>query len=177
MSLEGKSVEEIQALAELASSLASDPKTRMGFLQLTKAVNPTTSIPEIDIPASLRKQFEEPLKKLDALEKRQAEQDMERKIEAARRKLMRDKNVTEDEMPAIEKLMVEKGIANHETAIDHLRMSQRAAEPTAASAAQGIRRFEKPTIDLKAFNGDQKAWSYANAYAAIDELRGRKAVA
>ena len=177
MSLEGKTVDEIQSLAELANMLATDPKTRKSFLSLTKAVNPGANIPEIDIPASLQAQFAEPLKRLDALAKRQEEIDLERRIEASRRDVMVKKGVTADELTQVEKLMVEKGIANHETAIDHFRMSQRSAEPSSASTANGLRRFDKPNLDLKAFNGDQKAWSYSNAYAVIDELRGRKAAA
>jgi len=176
MSLEGKSVEEIQALAELASGLASNPKTRMGFLQLTKAANPDTAIPEIDIPANLRAAMAEPLKQLDALTKAHEERHMRDRIEASRRDIIA-KGVSASDVPAIEKMMVEKGIANHDTAVEHFKMQQRAAEPTPASTTNGIRRFEKPTLDLKAFGGDQKAWSYATANNVIDELRGRRSAA
>jgi len=177
MSLEGKSVEEIQALAELANGLASDPKTRSGFLHLTKIANPTTSIPEIDIPAGLQKQFQPYLEKLDALTKAQEQRELRDRIESSRKDIIA-KGVAPGDVQAIEKLMVEKGIANHDTAVEHYRMQQRAAEPTPASTAFGARKFEKPTLpDMKQFNGDPKAYTYATAYGVIDELRGRKAAA
>jgi hypothetical protein len=177
MSLEGKSVEEIQALAELANGLSTDPKTRTGFLRLAKIANPATSIPEIDIPDSLRQQFEAPLKQLDALTKAHEERQLRDKIQERRQSIIA-KGVNADDVPAIEKLMVDKGIANHDTAVEHFNMQQRAAVPTPASTMPGMRKFERPTVpDMKAFSNDPKAFSYATAYAAIDELRGRKAAA
>ena len=177
MSLEGKSVEEIQALAELANGLASDPKTRTGFLRLTKLANPSTSIPEIDIPATMQAQFDPYLKQLDALTKKQEEREMRERIEASRRALV-SKGIAESDVPTIEKMMVEKGIVNHETAVEFYQHQQRAAAPTPASTVQGARRFETPKMpDMKQFNNDPKAYAYGAAYSVIDGFRGRKAEA
>ena len=44
MPLEGKSAEEIAALAELAEQLANNPKTRKGFLHLSKASRASRSV-------------------------------------------------------------------------------------------------------------------------------------
>ena len=176
MSLEGKSVEEIQALAELASDLASDPKTRNSFLSLTKARNPNANIPEIDIPAALGAQFKPYLDKLDALSKREEERVLQERILASRRAIVA-KGVAESDVPEIEKLMVDKGIANHETAVEHYQMSKRAAAPTPSSMLPGLRRLEQPKVDMKNFAGDPKAYTYNAAYSIIDELRGRKAAA
>lgn len=176
MSLEGKSVEEIQALAELANGLASDPKTRNGFLRLTKIANPSTSIPEVDIPAQLGEMFKPHLEKLDALAKRAEKEDSERAILRRREELMAE-GVDAKDIPKIEKLMVDKGIANHKTAVEHMKLESRAAEPTPSQGFQGTRKFDQPKLpDFKAFGGDQKAYSYATAYQVIDELRGRKPV-
>ena len=172
MSLEGKSVDEIQALAELAERLNTDPRTRNTFLQGVKLLNPQASIPEIDIPTSLQARFAEPLKQLDALTKKDQERDLQDQINARRQEIMAA-GVSAAEVPKVEKLMVEKGIANHATAVEHLRMQERAATPTASSVSQGIRRLEKPTIDMKAIGGDMKGWSYQQANNVIDELRGR----
>ena len=177
MSLEGKTVEEIQALAELANELASDPKTRQHFLHLTKMANPNTSIPEIDIPANMRAAMIEPLKQLDALTRRQEERDLQDSIMVRRQEMMA-KGVRADEIQKLEKLMVDKGIANHDTALEHLRMSERAAAPTPAVGLPGVRRYETPKMpDMKEFQGDGKAFAYNAAYSVIDELRGRKAAA
>ena len=172
MSLEGKSVEEIQALAELAERMNADPRTRGTFLNAVKVLNPAANIPEIDIPASLQARFAEPLKQLDALTKKAQEREIQDQIEARRREI-RKAGVSEDEVEKVEKLMVDKGIANHATAVEHLRMQERGATPTAASVSQGIRRLEKPTLDLKANGGNVKDWAYSQANALIDEMRGR----
>jgi len=175
--LEGMSVENIQALAELAQNLSSNPKTRHGFLNLTKLANPDTAIPEIDIPANISRALEAPLKQLDALTAAHQKREIEDGIEAKRRSMIRS-GVPADDVDRVEKLMVEKGIANHETALEHMRMQERAAVPTPASSLGGIRKFDTPKLpDLKAFNGDQKAYSYSVANQVIDELRGRKAAA
>jgi len=175
MSLEGKSVEEIQALAELADALQRNPKTRLGFLGLTKAANPEVAIPEIDIPANLRQAMAEPLAQLDALTKKQQERDLMDQIEARRREI-RKEGVTEAEVEQVEKLMVDKGIANHKTAVEHLRMSTRASEPTPFQPPGGLRKYDRPVLDLKSFNGDMRGWAFAQAHAAIDEFRGRKSI-
>ena len=172
MSLEGKSVEEIQALAELAERMNADPRTRSTFLQAAKTLNPTASIPEIDIPASLQQRFAEPLKQLGALTKKAQEREIQDQINARRQEIMAA-GVSAEEVPKVEKLMVDKGIANHATAVEFMRAQERNSQPTAASVGQGIRRLERPTIDMKAIGGDLKGWSYQQANAMIDEMRGR----
>jgi hypothetical protein len=174
MSLEGKSVEDIQALAELAEALNTDPRTRATFLRGVKTINPNANIPEVDIPAGLAAQFAEPLQRLEALTKKDQEREIRDRINE-RRAEIRKLGVTEDEIPKIEKLMVDKSIASHATAVEYMRNSERAAAPTGAAAQQGIRRLEKPQVDLKAMGGDMKGWAYQQAHQAIDELRGRSA--
>jgi hypothetical protein len=173
MSLEGKSVEEIQALAELADRMNADPRTRSTFLNSAKLLNPEANIPEIDIPRNLQAAMAAPLAQLDALTKKQAERDLKDQIESRRRDL-RAKGVTEAEIPKLEKLMVEKSIASHDTALEHLRMSERAAEPTSASATPGMRKYERPALpDMKQFALDPKGFTYKAAYDMIDVIRGR----
>jgi hypothetical protein len=175
MSLEGKSVEEIQALAELADSLGSDPKTRMGFLNLAKTANPNVRIAEIDIPNMLAQQFAEPLKKLEALEQRNQQLEMERRVERQRQTLI-ESGVSAKDVTAIEKLMVEKQISDHKTAAEYFKMSQQSAQPTPAAGLPGVRKFDTPTLpDMSAFKGDTKAYTYNTAYAVIDEILGRRA--
>jgi hypothetical protein len=175
MSLEGKSAEEIEALANLAMNLSSNPKTRLSFLGLTKQVNPEASIPEIDIPNNLRSALDAPLKQLDALTKKMEEREVKDRIEQQRRDLM-SKGITADELPKLEKLMVDKGIGSHETALQYLRMEERMAEPTPATSGPRRATFDKPAIpNLKDFGGDMDSWSKNEAYKMIDELRGKRA--
>src|SRR6266568_7014866 len=106
MSLEGKTAEEIAQLAELAQSLAENPKTRMGFLNLTKAANPSVHIPEIDIPNQMSNVFKQGLERLDKLEQENTNMRTQNAIMAKRQALLEDSKlgVTKDDMPAIEKL-------------------------------------------------------------------------
>jgi hypothetical protein len=175
--LEGKSVEEIQALAELANGLANDPKTRNGFLHLTKMANPSAAIPEIDIPANITRALEAPLKKLDALAEAQARRETQDSIEAQRRSLAK-KGVNEADIDRLEKLMVEKKIPDHETALEFMQMQDKAAIPSSSSTLPSQRKLDSFTApDLKEYGGDLQKFGRATAYKVIDELRGRKAAA
>ena len=173
MSLEGKTAEEIASLAELSANLMNDPKTRAGMLRLTKMANPAANIPEIDIPDSIASAFKPQLDRLAQLEKQVQERDAEDRVRAARKKALEIQGVTRDDIPAIEKLMVEKQIPDHKTAAEFLAMQRKSAEPTPAAGA--ARTFALPkTPDLKEFGGNMQAWARKNAFDVIDQLRGRR---
>jgi hypothetical protein len=171
-SLEGKSAAEIEALANLALSLTTG-KTRARALALTKELHPDASIPEIDIPASMQAMFAPQTKELEDLKAKMAEQELRGRIESTRRQL----GVSETELAAIEKTMVEHKIADHSTAKTFMDMQARQAEPSAASLAAGARRFELPKVDAKLSHQDMQSASRQMAYQVIDELRGRRAAA
>jgi len=171
MSLEGKSVEEIEALATMAMRLGTNQKTRTGFLQLAKIDNPDTPIPEIDIPQRFRAVLEDQMKRQDALEAKLKEREMVDQIEANRRAL----GLSRDQLAKVEKAMVEHKIADHETAKKFLDMQDRAAEPSAPGAAFMPKKATAQILpDMKEMGGDLKQFAYKNAFAAIDELRGRR---
>lgn len=169
--LEGKSASEIEALAELAESLASNPKTRRGFLSLTKQANPEAAIPEIDIPNHIGSLMAAPLERIASIEKANEDRRIRDDIEAKRRSL----GLSNEEIEAVEKVMVEHKIADHATAKRFMDMQNKQAEPTAASSQAGMRRFGIPVVaDMEKFKGDPKQHTYSQAYAVIDELRGRR---
>lgn len=175
MSLEGKTVEEIEALAELAAALGSDPRTRAQFLAGTKVLNPNANIPELDIPRQLAAQFKGPLDRLAQLEAQAIEREKRDRILAQRSGALAVPGITAADIPDVEALMVARRILDHKTAAEFHLAQKRVAEPTPSSMA-GLRRFGQPALpDLTAFNGDLKAYTYKQAYAAIDELRGRRA--
>ena len=171
-SLEGKSAEEIEALANLALHLTTG-KTRARALALTKELDPDASIPEIDIPNQFRGVLEKQAEELKAMQAKLEEQELRGRIEQRRQEL----GVSREELDRIEKAMVENKIADHKTAKTFLDMQARQAEPTSASVAAGLRRFEIPKIDPKVSHDDLRAQSRQLAYQAIDELRGRRAPA
>lgn len=176
MSIEGKSAEEVEALAALADSMASDPKTRGAFLRMTKQLNPTASIPEIDTFDRVGAALKPHLDKIATLEKQANERDLKDRVIAQRREALSVPGVSRADLTDIEKLMVEKRIPDHKTAAEHFAMSKKLAEPTSASLPGATRTFGAPkSPDLKAFGGDIKNWARSEAAAAVDELRGRRA--
>ena len=145
MSLENLSVEAQAELAALAKSLAEDPKTRKQFLQLTKQVRPDVPIPEIEIEERTNEILEQANKRVESLEAKLRQKEAKEELERRRSVLMK-KNLAESEedIAAIEKLMVEKGIANHETAAEyHTWMKQQLEkDPAFVRQVLGKTRFE-----------------------------------
>ena len=175
MSLEGKTEQEIAALAELSAQLSSNPKTRAGFLQLSKMANPDAAIPEVDIPVQVKAMMAEGLKRVEAAEKKVSDMELERSITARRENLLSDNKfgITKKDLPEIERLMLEKHIPDHETAAEFYAMQRKAAEPTPSNARQSVREQTMPTVDLKPFKGSINDWARNAAKNALDEIRGQ----
>ena len=171
MSLEGKSADEIASYAALADSLQADPRTRQAFLQLAKTINPDAAIPEVDLPIQMAQRFKPLADEMEALKTQLRERDMKDKVREQRRAALSVDGVTRDDLPAIEKLMVDKQIPDHKTAAEFFALQNKAADPTPAARAVP-RTFGAP--DVKQFNGNPLAWARSQAHQVIDELRGRR---
>lgn len=157
-------------LASLAKTLANDPSTRKDFLRLVKKQSPKTPIPEIDIEESLS-QFAKPhLDKLAQMEKAALERDVKDKIESRRRGLKDSKGYSDDDITAIEKMMVEKGIASHETAAQFYDMEKKLAQPSPSSLA---RMTTSLPVDKKSIKeaGGVKKWALTEAFKAAEEIK------
>jgi hypothetical protein len=139
MSLENLSLEAQAELAALAKSLAEDPKTRKQFLQLTKQVRPDVPIPEIEIEERTNAVLETANKRVESLEAKLRAKDAKEELER-RRNNLRTKQLAEsdDDIADIEKLMIEKGIANHETAAEYHSWMKQAAAPTPSQFPQPV---------------------------------------
>lgn len=174
VSLEGMTPEAIADLAALAKGLSENPRTRQNFLGLMKAADPNLSIPEIDIPSRIGAATKPYIDKLDAMEKKEAEREMRERIKERRQALVKNKGIAESEIPEIEKLMVEKGIQNHNTAAEYYLSQKQSAAPTPST-------FSQPSIprpDLKKMGLNINQWSRneaTNAIADIIKNRGRAA--
>lgn len=176
MSLEGKTNEEIAALAELAEQLANNPETRRGFLQLSKKANPNAHIPEVDIPAQVNAVMQKGLERLAAVEARNQELETERNILARRQALIDNGKASKADIAAIEKLMIDKKIPDHETAAEFYAMQQKAAEPTPRDARANVRETTMPAMDTKPFKGNLNEWARNMAARTLDELRGKATI-
>ena len=139
MSLENLSLEAQAELAALAKSLAEDPKTRKQFLQLTKQVRPDVPIPEIEIEERTNAVLETANKRVESLEAKLRAKDAKEELER-RRTNLRTKQLAEsdEDIADIEKLMIEKCIANHETAAEYHSWMKQAAAPTPSQFPQPV---------------------------------------
>ena len=139
MSLENLSLEAQAELAALAKSLAEDPKTRKQFLQLTKQVRPDVPIPEIEIEERTNAVLETANKRVESLEAKLRAKDAKEELER-RRTNLRTKQLAEsdEDIADIEKFMIEKGIANHETAAEYHSWMKQAAAPTPSQFPQPV---------------------------------------
>jgi hypothetical protein len=172
VSLEGMSPEAIADLALLAKGLSDNPKTRGQFLGLMKSADPSMSIPEIDIPNNIGAAVKPHLERINKLETEAREREIRDTITARRAKISKDKGLSESEVTEVEKMMVEKGISNHETAAEFYLSQKQSAAPTPSSFSQPA----MPKPDLKGMGVNINQWARGEATNAIAELiKGRRA--
>jgi hypothetical protein len=168
MSLENLSSEAQAELAYLAKSLAEDPKTRKQFLQLTKQVRPDVPIPEIEIEERTNQVLSQANKRVETLEAKLRQRDAKEALEKRRQDLVKKQLVqSEDDIKEVEKLMIEKGIANHETAAEYHQWMKQMSAPTPSQFPQPVMsRFN--TVD---FMKNPVGAARDAAHAALQEFR------
>ena len=168
MSLENLSVEAQAELAALAKTLAENPSTRKQFLQLTKQVRPDVPIPEIEIEERTNSVLAEANKKVETLEQRLRQKEAKEELEKRRLALIKKNLVqSEDDIAEVEKLMVEKGIANHETAAEYHQWMKQAAAPTPSQFPQPV----MSKFNTKDFMKNPVGAARDAAHAALAEFR------
>ena len=119
-SLEDLTPEARDELALLARELAENPSTRENFLRLTKQARPSMTIDAIDMKDTIDAKSRELQDKYDALENKMREREAVEELERRRQALIeKGKAKSKDDVKEIEKVMLEKGIQNHETAADY----------------------------------------------------------
>lgn len=170
VSLEGMTPDQIADLATLAKAQLDNPATRQHFLRNSKVVNPEVSIPEVDIPFQMNGMFAQGKKLIDEQAAEIARMRLERDIDKRRDNLMKKHDLSERDVEEVEKLMLEKQIASHETAAEFYKSQQQSARPTPSMFSPNT----MPKIDLKASGmQNMKQWSQNEAAKVIDEFRGR----
>lgn len=168
MSLEDLTPEARDELALLAKQLAENPKTRKNFLRLTREARPDMPIPEIEIEdntSAVLQQAEERVQSLEAkLQQRDALNELERRRNALLKKGLVD---SEDDIPEVEKVMLEKGITNHESAAEYWKWMKQSAEPTPI----GYNSSPLNGFDLNKYWKNPTKAARDNAMQALGELR------
>ena len=155
-------------LAELARSLANDPATRKQFLRLVKQKNPNQPIPEIDLESSMQAFAKPHLDKIQAMEERMLKSEAENNILKKRESLFK-KGFSEEDVAAIEKMMIEKQIGSHDTAAEFFAAQKKVAEPTPTSFASTMTLPVKGKEVKEA--GGIRNWSLQEAFKAAEDIR------
>jgi hypothetical protein len=175
MSLENMSFDERDSLAELSKKLADNPKTRKAFLRLTKEVNPELTIPEIEIEDSTSSALQLMRKENDFLRNKFKENDALADLEKRRNNLMKKGLAkSDDDVAAIEKVMLEEGITNHEAAARHWAWMQQAAAPTPSQFHTNVAKNQG--WDLGRFSKNPIGAARDVAHEALAELRKNRPI-
>ena len=169
MSLENLSLEARDELAALAQTLAENPNTRKDFLRMTKQVKPDLPIPELEIEERTNKAIDAQQQRIAQLEAKLKEKDARTELEK-RRNTLKEKRLAEsdDDVKAIEKLMIEKGISNHESAAEYYNWMRQADKPTPAFSNSPI---TSKVNDFQKYLKNPAAAAREAAASALNELR------
>lgn len=171
MSLEDISFEARDELALLAKRLSDSPDTRGDFLRLAKKVNPDLPIPELDIQDRTNSAVQKAEQRVASLEARLKERDAHAELERRRQALLKKGLIeNEDQIKEVEKVMLEKGVTNHETAAEYWNWMRQAAQPTPVTNYQpGVMQ----KFDLSNFMKNPVQGARNEAFKALTELRKR----
>ena len=168
MSLEDVSYEQRDQLAALMRELSDNPATRKEVLRLTKKIKPDLVIPELDIEETTNNAVSESRKELEAIKAKLAEKEALEDLEKRRNALMRNGRVrSEEEIEEVEKVMLEKGITNHDTAADYWEWMKQTAAPTPT----GYNPSAVKQFDLNKYYKNPVGAARDEAAKALQELR------
>jgi chromosome segregation ATPase len=168
MSLEDLTPEARDELALLAKQLSENPDTRKDFLRQVKKMKPEMPIPELEIEDYTRHAVEKANDRVAQLEARLREKDALDELNKRRSKLKSKGLIDKDEdIDEVEKVMLEKGITNHEAAAEYWRWMQQSAAPTPTGYnPSAINKF-----DLSKYWKNPVAGARDEAAKALNELR------
>jgi hypothetical protein len=168
-SLEGLSQEAIIELAQVAKGLSDNSETRASFLGLVKKADPSMNIPELDIPVQMHAALQEERTKREALENKIMERDARDNVMNRREALKKSKGLSDEDVAEVEKIMVEKGISNHDTAAEFMVAQRQSAKPTPFQAGYGS--HQAPQVDTKPYGGNMAQWARNEAASTISDIR------
>jgi hypothetical protein len=168
MSLEDMSFEQRDQLALLMRELSDNPTTRKEVLRLTKQIKPDLVIPELEIENTTKSYVEKLEQKLMDREAKDREQEALRDLETRRSRLMKKGLVErEEDIEEVEKVMLEKGITNHESAAEYWQWMKQSATPTPT----GYNPSAVSKFDLGKYYKNPQAAARDEAAKALQELR------
>jgi len=136
-------------------------------LRMTKKIKPGMPIPELDIEEYTNRAITASDARVQALESKLRERDAQSELEKRRNNLITNKNIRKEDIPEIEKLMLEKQIPSHDTAAEYFEYMRQAAKPTPTGYnPSAVRQF-----DLGKFWKDPRGAAQQEAVKAFADLR------
>ena len=144
MSLENLDPQARDELAALAQMLADSPETRKDFLRMTKKIKPDLPIPELEIEDKTSTALDEIRRENESMKAKLREKEALETLEKRRQALVKKGLVTDEtEIEAVEKLMLDKKIGDHETAAQYHQWMKQAATPTPSGyAPNAVKQFD-----------------------------------
>lgn len=168
MSLEDLSFEQRDQMAALMRELSDNPATRKDVLRLTKKIKPDLVIPELEIEDKTTSYIEKLENRLAERDAKDREQEALRDLESRRTKLMKKGLIKdESEIEEVEKVMLEKGITNHEAAAEYWNWMKQSAAPTPS----GYNPSAVKQFDLSKYYKNPVGAAREEAAKALNELR------
>lgn len=166
-SLEDLTPEARDELALLARKLADNPKTRNPYLKLVREINPEVPMPELDMEQRAVQIESKTREEVESLKAELQKRDAERELEKRRERVKARGHNPED----VEKVMLERGITNHDTAAEFLEAQRRAAPPTPTTTFNPSVMDEKAKTTLSAFWKNPVQAGRNEAAKALTEIR------
>lgn len=168
MSLEDMSFEQRDQMALLMRELSDNPTTRKEILRLTKKVKPDLIIPELEIEEHTSNAVSAAQRRVESLEAQLREKEALEDLEKRRMKLMKQGLIqNESEIEEVEKVMLEKGITNHEAAAEYWNWMKQSAAPTPS----GYNPSAVAKFDLGKYYKNPVMAARDEASKALQELR------
>ena len=168
MSLEDMSFEQRDQMALLMRELSDNPETRKEILRLTRKVKPGLVIPELDIEDHTSSAVSKVYQELEQMKSQKREDDAvadlnKRRMSLIKKGLIRD----ESEIEQVEKIMLDKGITNHESAAEYWDWMKQSAVPTPT----GYNPSAVAKFDLGKYYKNPIMAARDEASKALNELR------
>ena len=168
MSLENIAPETRDEMAALLKKLSDHPKTRKTILKSIKEVDPEFHIPELEIESKAEEVYSKTSEELDKLRAELRERDAREELSKRRNSLLKNGKIkSESDIAEIEKIMVEKQIADHDAAADYWTWMKQASEPTPSGYNPQVMK----QWDLSKYLKNPQGAAREAAAEALNELR------
>lgn len=175
MSLEGKSAEEIAALAALADDVLGNPKTAGTFQRLVKANNPGVSMPMVELEDRAAAAFKQRDDEIGTLKAKLAQQEAERGANSLYEALREHGSCgSRNDFQELVTFAATNGYQTTESglkrAAQQRSQEREAALPTPVTVGNGLFRVGDNTDESKKFFANPMQHSRTVAAQAMDEL-------